>query len=61
MIVCGDFNVAHQPIDLKNPQQNRGNAGFTDEERAAFSSLLSRGFTDTFRHFYPDAAGVYSR
>lgn len=60
VIVCGDFNVAHQPIDLKNPQQNRGNAGFTDEERAAFSSLLSRGFTDTFRHFYPDAAGIYS-
>lgn len=60
VILCGDLNVAHQEIDLKNPQSNRGNAGFTDEERQAFTALLARGFTDTFRHFYPDRTGAYS-
>lgn len=60
VIVCGDLNVAHQEIDLKNPKANRGSAGFSDEERACFSSLLDCGFTDTFRHLYPDATGVYS-
>lgn len=60
VIICGDLNVAHQEIDLKNPKSNRGSAGFSDEERACFSSLLNRGFTDTFRYLYPDAAGIYS-
>ena len=60
VILCGDLNVAHQEIDLKNPKSNRGNAGFSDEERACFTSLLSRGFTDTFRCLYPDATGMYS-
>ena len=60
VIVCGDLNVAHQEIDLKNPKSNKGSAGFSDEERACFSSLLSRGFVDTFRHLYPDAVGIYS-
>lgn len=60
VIVCGDFNVAHKEIDLKNPQSNRHNAGFTDEERAKFSELLASGFLDTFRHFYPEQAGAYS-
>ena len=60
VIVCGDLNVAHQEIDLKNPKTNRRNAGFTDEERGKFSELLDSGFTDTFRYFYPDAEGVYS-
>lgn len=60
VIVCGDLNVAHQEIDLKNPKSNRGSAGFSDEERACFSSLLERGFTDTFRYLYPDATGIYS-
>ncbi|MBQ8359083.1 MAG: exodeoxyribonuclease III [Oscillospiraceae bacterium] len=60
VIVCGDLNVAHQEIDLKNPKSNRGSAGFSDEERGCFSSLLDRGFTDTFRHLYPDATGIYS-
>lgn len=60
VIVCGDLNVAHQEIDLKNPKSNRGSAGFSDEERACFSSLLNRGFVDTFRYLYPDVAGVYS-
>lgn len=60
VIVCGDLNVAHQEIDLKNPKANRGNAGFSDEERACFSALLNCGFTDTFRHLYPDATGIYS-
>jgi len=60
VIVCGDLNVAHNDIDLKNPQSNHKNAGFTDEERAKFSQLLAAGFTDTFRYLYPDAAGVYS-
>ena len=60
VIVCGDLNVAHQEIDLKNPKSNRGSAGFSDEERACFSSLLDRGFVDTFRYLYPDATGAYS-
>ena len=60
VIVCGDLNVAHQPIDLKNPKSNRGNAGFSDEERGAFSQLLDRGFTDTFRHLHPDATDCYT-
>lgn len=60
VIVCGDLNVAHQEIDLKNPASNRGNAGFSDEERGAFSALLSRGFTDSFRFRNPDLAGAYS-
>ena len=54
VIVCGDMNVAHKEIDLKNPKTNRKNAGFTDEERDKFSQLLASGFTDTFRYFYPD-------
>jgi len=60
VIVCGDMNVAHQEIDLKNPKSNRRNAGFTDEEREKMSTLLASGFTDTFRHFYPDLEGAYS-
>ena len=60
VIVCGDLNVAHQEIDLKNPASNRGNAGFSDEERGSFSETLAAGFTDTFRHLYPDATGIYS-
>ena len=60
VILCGDLNVAHQPIDLKNPSSNRHNAGFTDEERSAFSRLLENGFTDSFRHLYPDVTGAYS-
>lgn len=60
VIVCGDLNVAHQPIDLKNPTSNRGNAGFSDEERGAFSQLLDSGFTDTFRHLHPDATDCYT-
>lgn len=60
VIVCGDLNVAHQEIDLKNPKSNRGNAGFSDEERGKFSDLLASGFTDTFRYLNPDAAGIYS-
>lgn len=60
VIVCGDLNVAHREIDLKNPKSNRKNAGFTDEERAKFTDLLAAGFTDTFRHFYPDKEGAYS-
>jgi exodeoxyribonuclease-3 len=60
VIVCGDLNVAHQEIDLKNPKSNRGSAGFSDEERACFSSLLDRGFTDSFRYLYPDVTGMYS-
>ena len=60
IIACGDLNVAHQEIDLKNPSSNRGNAGFSDEERESFTKLLSCGFTDTFRHLYPDATGMYS-
>lgn len=60
VVVCGDMNVAHQEIDIKNPKTNRRNAGFTDEERGKFGELLSCGFTDTFRHFYPDAKDIYS-
>lgn len=60
VIVCGDLNVAHQEIDLKNPNSNRGNAGFSDEERGSFEKLLDRGFTDTFRYLHPDVTGAYS-
>lgn len=60
VVVCGDLNVAHKEIDLKNPKTNRKNAGFTDEEREKFSVLLENGFIDTFRYFYPDAEGIYS-
>ncbi|MDO4481384.1 MAG: exodeoxyribonuclease III [Bacillota bacterium] len=60
VIFCGDLNVAHKEIDLKNPKTNRKNAGFTDEERGKFSDLLDSGFTDTFRFFYPDAENIYS-
>jgi len=58
--VCGDLNVAHKEIDLKNPKTNRHNAGFTDEERGKMTELLEAGFTDTFRHFYPDMEQIYS-
>lgn len=60
VILCGDLNVAHKEIDLKNPSSNRKNAGFSDEERSKMSELLNSGFTDTFRYFYPDIEGVYS-
>lgn len=60
VIFCGDLNVAHKEIDLKNPKTNRMNAGFTDEERAKFTALTEAGFIDTFRHFYPDQEGIYS-
>ena len=60
VIICGDLNVAHQEIDLKNPKTNRHNPGFTDEERGQFTNLLNEGFVDTFRHFYPDATDIYS-
>ena len=60
VIVTGDMNVAHKEIDLKNPKTNRNNAGFTDQEREKFTELLAAGFTDTWRYFYPDQAGVYS-
>lgn len=60
VIFCGDLNVAHKEIDLKNPSTNRKNAGFTDEERQKFTELLEARFVDTFRHFYPDLTGVYS-
>ena len=60
VIICGDLNVAHKEIDLKNPKTNRRNAGFTDEERDKFGKLLDAGFTDTFRHLYPDQEGIYS-
>ncbi len=60
VIFCGDLNVAHQEIDLKNPKTNRKNAGFTDEEREKFTLLLQEGFTDTFRYFYPDQTDIYS-
>ncbi len=60
VIFCGDLNVAHKEIDLKNPKTNRHNAGFTDEERACFTTLLEAGFVDTFRHFYPDRENIYS-
>ena len=60
VIMCGDLNVAHQEIDLKNPKSNHMNAGFTDQERAAMTRLLESGFVDSFRYFYPNAAGAYS-
>lgn len=60
VILCGDLNVAHEEIDLKNPKTNRKNAGFTDEERMKMTTLLKSGFTDTFRHFYPDLTDAYS-
>lgn len=60
VIMCGDLNVAHKEIDLKNPGTNRRNAGFTDEEREKFTMLLTGGFTDTFRHFYPNMTNIYS-
>lgn len=60
VVVCGDMNVAHKEIDLKNPKSNRRNPGFTDEEREKFGTLLDAGFTDTFRRFYPDREGIYS-
>lgn len=60
VVVCGDMNVAHQEIDLKNPKTNRGNAGFSDEERGKMTELLSSGFTDTFRYLHPDTTGAYS-
>lgn len=60
VILCGDLNVAHKDIDLKNPQRNRGNAGFSDEERAQFTTLLESGFIDTYRYFYPEKEGSYT-
>lgn len=60
VLVCGDLNVAHKEIDLKNPKANRMNAGFTDQEREKFQTLLDAGFIDTFRHFYPDMENIYS-
>lgn len=60
VVLCGDLNVAHKEIDLKNPKTNRRNAGFTDEEREQFQNLLDSGFTDTFRYFYPDMENIYS-
>ena len=60
VILCGDLNVAHKEIDLKNPASNRGNAGFSDEEREAFNKLLEAGFTDSFRHLYPDTIEAYT-
>ncbi|MED9947546.1 MAG: exodeoxyribonuclease III [Peptacetobacter hiranonis] len=60
VVMCGDLNVAHKEIDLKNPKTNRKNAGFTDEERNKFTEFLESGFIDTFRYFYPDAEGMYS-
>jgi exodeoxyribonuclease-3 len=60
VILCGDLNVAHQEIDLKNPSSNRGNAGFSDQEREAFGKLLESGFTDSFRYLYPETTGAYT-
>ena len=60
VILCGDLNVAHKEIDLKNPKSNKRNAGFTDEERGKMTDLLNSGFTDTFRYFYPDKTDIYS-
>lgn len=60
VIFCGDLNVAHEDIDIRNPKANRGHAGFSDEERAKFTTLLSNGFIDTFRYFYPDKAEAYT-
>ena len=60
VVYCGDLNVAHNEIDLKNPKSNAGNAGFSDEERGKFTELLAAGFADTFRRLYPDTVGAYS-
>lgn len=60
VVYCGDLNVAHEEIDLKNPKTNRGNAGFSDQEREKMTALLSSGFTDSFRHLYPKVTGAYS-
>ena len=60
VVLCGDLNVAHNEIDLKNPGPNRGNAGFSDEERAKMTQLLDAGFVDTYRYFYPDTTGAYT-
>lgn len=60
VIICGDLNVAHEEIDLKNPKTNRKNAGFTDEERNKMTVMLENGFTDTFRYFYPEQKEIYS-
>lgn len=60
VVLCGDLNVAHNEIDLKNPGPNRGNAGFSDQERAKMTELLASGFVDTFRYFYPDVTGAYT-
>ena len=60
VVFCGDLNVAHEEIDLKNPKSNRGNAGFSDEERGKMTDLLNSGFIDTFRYFYPEREGIYS-
>ena len=60
VIVCGDLNVAHKEIDLKNPKTNRKNAGFTDEEREKLTTLLNNGFIDTYRYFNPNKEGIYS-
>ena len=60
VVFCGDLNVAHKEIDLKNPKTNRKNAGFTDEERNKFTEMLNSGFIDTFRYFHPDQEGIYS-
>ena len=60
VIICGDLNVAHKEIDLKNPASNRGNAGFSDQERESFTKTLSLGFTDSFRYLHPDATGAYT-
>ncbi|OJH19503.1 exodeoxyribonuclease III [Bacillus obstructivus] len=60
VVYCGDLNVAHQEIDLKNPKSNKGNSGFTDEEREKMSTLLNTGFTDSFRYFYPDKTDSYT-
>ena len=60
VVLCGDLNVAHKEIDLKNPSTNRNNAGFTQQERDKMTALLNHGFIDTYRHFHPDEAGAYS-
>lgn len=60
VVICGDLNVAHREIDLKNPASNRGNAGFSDQERESFQKTLELGFTDSFRHLHPDVTGAYS-
>ncbi len=60
VVICGDMNVAHEPIDLKNPKANEGNAGYSEQERGKMTELLAAGFTDSFRYLYPDREGVYS-